>query len=116
MHPTHALAAVTTFAAALAAAAPADAAGPPASASCRAQVVFACQKDCSFITGPADIALDFRKGTISYCRGSMCSDGKIKSWVEKGQWDGRGYVLFQATLDAKTGDRKSGEAELHGLL
>lgn len=88
-------AAAALLAAALAPAAMgAEKAVPPQSLSCRAQVVAFCNKGCEFGAGPADLALDFKKGVISYCRGEQCNDGKIKVETQDGQWDNEAYMLF----------------------
>jgi hypothetical protein len=64
------------------------------SLSCRTQVIAYCDKDCEFGGGPADLSFDFAKGTIDYCRGEQCDEGKIKTTIQKGQWDDQDYLLF----------------------
>lgn len=79
------------------AALPAVAADLPA-LNCRAQVIAFCDTKCEFNTGPADLSIDLAKGTISYCRGEQCDDGKIAVVAATGQWNDEPYASFDGTV------------------
>jgi len=67
----------------------------PDGLSCRAQVVFNCRAGCEDNTMPADLSLDLKGGTGSFCRGSGCVEGKLSVLHLKGQWDDAGYIAFE---------------------
>jgi hypothetical protein len=61
---------------------------------CRSQVVFDCDKACEAHNQPADISLDFKAKTGSFCRGEQCNDATLASIEVAGQWDAKGYTVF----------------------
>ena len=61
---------------------------------CRAQVVFACDKTCEARNQPADLSLDFKAKSGSFCRGEKCDDATLTSVDIPGQWDAKGYTAF----------------------
>jgi hypothetical protein len=83
------------------------------SLSCRAQVVAWCDKQCEFGAGPADVALDLTAGTISYCRGEQCDEGRIKVDHQQGQWNDEPYLSFDG--DVARGGRVWGLVALKSL-
>jgi hypothetical protein len=81
-----------------AAGAESSAASADTSASCRAQVILSCEKNCTAEENmPADISLDFAGKTGSYCRGEQCDDGKLEFAEHPGQWDSVPYRVFTLT-------------------
>jgi hypothetical protein len=83
------------------------------SLSCRAQVIAFCDMKCEFNTGPADISLNLAKGTINYCRGEQCDEGKIAVQEAQGQWNDDPYVSFEGTPER--GGRLWGMVSLKSL-
>jgi hypothetical protein len=96
----------------LCAAAPAAAADVPA-LGCRAQVIAHCDTKCEFGAGPADISLDPAKGTVSYCRGEQCDEGRIAVARQQGQWNDEPYASFDG--ETERGGRIWGLVSLKSL-
>lgn len=62
--------------------------------SCRAQVLFTCKESCEVSQMPADLGLDLKTKSGSFCRGSRCDEGVLTISDHKGQWDDVTYRAF----------------------
>lgn len=91
----------------------ADTLALPPELVCRTQVTASCDTACEFGGGPADLYLDLKHASVDYCRGEQCDTGKIDIRTEKGQWDGKDYLLFSGTVER--GGRLWGLVSLHTL-
>ncbi|MCR5859414.1 hypothetical protein [Mesorhizobium sp. J428] len=74
----------------------------PDGLSCRAQVVFHCGSGCEDNTMPADLSLDLKGGTGSFCRGSGCVEGALSVLPLEGQHDRERYIVFKLAGSAPT--------------